>query len=109
MVWNEKKEWPRLMEMAAIGGKFSGKEITALNESIVGKLLCAIAYYSGCTHPDRIAVSHLITLIAATRCKEIANHRMEESIRERLSTFLYFPEGNEEVIQAGSLLLELLG
>jgi hypothetical protein len=106
--WNEAKVWPELLEQASIGGKFSGQEIKALNNSIVGKLLCAIAYRSECTNPDRIAVTHLITLVAATRCRKIATHRVKESIRERIAPFLHFPGGNEEVIKAGSLLLELL-
>jgi len=108
MTWNEKKEWPLLLKKAAIGGKFSQNEIKALDCSIAGKILCAIAYYSGCASPERISVSHLITLIAATRCRQLANHRIQESLRERLTPFLYFPGGNEEVIRAGSLLLELL-
>ena len=108
MKWNEKKVWPELVEQASIGGKFSGKEIKALNRSIVGKLLCAIAYHSGCPHPDRIAVTHLITLVAATRCRKIAHHRVKESISDRLAPFLHFPGGNQEVIKAGSLLLELI-
>jgi hypothetical protein len=107
-MWNEKKEWPLLVEMASIGGKFSAKEIKSLNRSIAGKLLCAIAYYSGCKNPDRVAVLHLITLVAAARCRKITNHRVKESLRERLAPFLNFPGGNKEVVKAGALLLELL-
>jgi hypothetical protein len=106
-MWNEKNEWPVLLKLTAIGGNFSEEEIRALNDAVVGKLLCAIAYCSGCKDPDRIAVTHLITLVAAKRCREIFNHRQKESIRDRLLPLLYFPGGNEEVIKAGTLLLSL--
>jgi hypothetical protein len=107
-MWNEKKVWLYVKEQAAIGGKFSAKELYTLDHSITGKLLCAIAYYSCCNDPDRIAILHLITLVAGTRCRKIAHHRVKESLRDRLSPFLYFPGGNKEVIKAGTLLLELL-
>lgn len=107
-MWNEKKEWPVLLKLAAIGGNFSEEETRMLNNAMVGKLLSAIAYLSGCKDPDRIAVLHLIALVAATRCKKVVNHRVKESLRERLIPFLYFPGGNKEVIKAGTLLLELL-
>ena len=101
-------DWRKVTGLVVRAANLSPAEETSLQNSLVAKILTETAYLSGCHNPERIVLMHLTTLIAAVRCKDLSKHKAGEKVFDRIVPFLNFPGGNEEVVKACSILLQLL-
>lgn len=106
--WNKEKQWPAIVKWTSKASNLSREETVRLEKSLAAKIIAATTYLSGCENPDRIAISHLTTFIAAIKCPEVFSQKEGETIRERLNTGKFFPGGNEKIVRAGWILLEFL-
>ena len=83
----------------------------AVNGGVCGRhaaqLIGALPILAGCAHPERTALSHLTTLIAASRNPHVFGQKPSESIRDRLRPIETFENGDRDIIERGMTLLEL--
>lgn len=106
--WSREKQWPKIVEWTRKATSLTPCETEQFKKSLAAEIIAATAYLSGCKNPDRIALSHMTTFIAAVKCPEVFSQKEGETIRERLDTGNFFPGGNEEVVKCARVLLELL-
>lgn len=106
--WRKIENWSRLVHETTQAARLTSEESTRLSRSLVAEVIAATAFISGCKDPERIAVTHLTTLVGAVRCPEVFGHRQGESLQDRLLVGNYYPGGNPEAVKACMLILELI-
>lgn len=106
-LWEKTSCWENLIKMTQQAGQLPPNETVRLSQSMAAEIIAATAYISKCYEPERMIVSHWMTLIGAFR-SNLFNHKPGETLAERLLPVAYYPEGDTQAIKAGMLLLELL-
>lgn len=105
---NVKEKLKELVPWVTQACRLTPEESGKLEKSLAAEITVAVAFFSGCKEPARIAVSHLLTLVADYRTDGLFSHKAGESLGERLEIGNYFPGGDTEIVKAGKLILELL-
>ena len=95
--------------VASVVATFAMDEADArrLEDNNAAQLIGALPFLAGCAHPERTALSHLTTLIAASRNPHVFGQKPSESIRDRLRPIETFENGDRDIIERGMTLLEL--
>ena len=70
-----------------------------LEDNNAAQLIGALPFLAGCAHPERTALSHLTTLIAASRNPHVFGQKPSESIRDRLRPIETFENGDRDIIE----------
>lgn len=103
--------WGEIVERMSVFLNLSKKDRKALQQGKIARLIAALPYLAGCTHPGRLATAHLLVYLFAGHGAGKAVYQFDDSdndsIFRRLNVINTFGDGNRAIIERGMNLLAL--
>lgn len=102
--------WIGIVGQLKISFRLTDNEVKKLEESKIARLIGAIPFLAKCDNPERKAINHLSTYLAAARgSKVLSLHNLDDDrdILARLEEINTFTSGDPKIIEKGMKLLAL--
>jgi hypothetical protein len=101
--------WAEIVSTIAQVHRLTDEERSRFAKAPVPKLIAAIPFVAGCESPQRTAIAHLGTYLAAMRVPAF-NHKPtdRQGIYSRFAPIMTFQGGSENIIMAGMARLALV-
>jgi len=104
--------WIQLFTAIGAAFRFDTLEYERFSDSKVARLIAAIPYLASCENPERTALSHLATLVLASRnaTRKAFSHKPQDDANPlaRLATIADFQGGDRRIIDKGLALLGIV-